>query len=211
MIEPIFYAYCAYLKEHGEIDFNDMINDSARILKEMKDNKQELKYKYIIIDEYQDISRQRFNLISALKDVCKAKIIAVGDDWQSIYAFSGSDITLFTKFSELVGYAKLLKIVKTYRNSQEVIDIAGQFIQKNKTQLTKRLISPKHINDPVIIYTYDGTYKKDKLKSIVKFSKECQDYSLLETKYTYVDVDGFRPLSLLGQEDFMKKIVTDPK
>lgn len=52
---------------------------------------------------------------------------------------------------------------------------------------------------------------KDKLKSIVKFSKECQDYSLLETKYTYVDVDGFRPLSLLGQEDFMKKIVTDPK
>ena len=52
---------------------------------------------------------------------------------------------------------------------------------------------------------------KDKLKSIVKFSKECQDYSLLETKYTYVDVDGFRPLSLLGQEEFMKKIVTDPK
>ena len=52
---------------------------------------------------------------------------------------------------------------------------------------------------------------KDKLKNIVKFSKECQDYSLLETKYTYVDVDGFRPLSLLGQEDFMKKIVTDPK
>ena len=52
---------------------------------------------------------------------------------------------------------------------------------------------------------------KDKLKNIVKFSKECQDYSLLETKYTYVDVDGFRPLSLLGQEEFMKKIVTDPK
>lgn len=52
---------------------------------------------------------------------------------------------------------------------------------------------------------------KDKLKNIIKFSKECQDYSLLETKYTYVDVDGFRPLSLLGQEDFMKKIVSDPK
>jgi hypothetical protein len=52
---------------------------------------------------------------------------------------------------------------------------------------------------------------KDKLKSIIKFSKECQDYSLLETKYTYVEVDGFRPLSLLGQEEFMKRIVTDPK
>lgn len=52
---------------------------------------------------------------------------------------------------------------------------------------------------------------KDKLKSIIKFSKECQDLSLLETKYTYVDVDGFRPISLIGQEEFMKKIVTDPK
>ena len=52
---------------------------------------------------------------------------------------------------------------------------------------------------------------KDKLKSIIKFSKECQDLSLLETKYTYVDVDGFRPIALIGQEEFMKKIVTDPK
>ena len=164
-----YLEYIQYLKENNAIDFNDMINDSARILKEMKDNKQELKYKYIIIDEYQDISRQRFNLISALKDVCKAKIIAVGDDWQSIYAFSGSDISLFTKFSELVGYAKLLKIVKTYRNSQEVIDIAGKFIQKNKNQITKKLISHKHINDPVIIYTYDGTYKKDNHNTNVHF------------------------------------------
>ena len=52
---------------------------------------------------------------------------------------------------------------------------------------------------------------KDKLKAIIKFSKECQDYSLLETKYTYVDVEGFRPIAIIGQEEFMKKIVTDPK
>ena len=52
---------------------------------------------------------------------------------------------------------------------------------------------------------------KDKLKNIVRFSKECQDLSLLETKYTYVDVDGFRTLSLIGQEDFMKSINNQPK
>ncbi len=115
---------------------------------------------YIIVDEYQDISRQRFELVTALSEVTNAKIIAVGDDWQSIYAFSGSDITLFTKFAEKMGYAKLLKIVNTYRNSQEVIDIAGNFIQKNKMQITKELKSPKRIEDPVIIYTYDGTLKK---------------------------------------------------
>lgn len=58
-----------------------------------------------------------------------------------------------------MGYAKKLKIVKTYRNSQDVIDIAGNFIQRNTEQISKRLISPKRIKDPVLIYTYDNTSK----------------------------------------------------
>lgn len=158
--QDCFLEYERYLKENNAVDFEDMINESARLLREVKEMKQKLDFKYIIVDEYQDISRQRFDLVTALSDVTDAKIIAVGDDWQSIYAFSGSDITLFTKFEEKMGYAKLLKIVKTYRNSQEVIDIAGNFIQKNDAQISKELKSPKNINDPVIIYTYDGTRKK---------------------------------------------------
>ena len=158
--QDCFLEYERYLKENNAVDFEDMINESARLLREVKEMKQKLAFKYIIVDEYQDISRQRFDLVTALSDVTDAKIIAVGDDWQSIYAFSGSDITLFTKFEEKMGYAKLLKIVKTYRNSQEVIDIAGNFIQKNDAQISKELKSPKSITDPVIIYTYDGTRKK---------------------------------------------------
>ena len=154
-----YLEYQRYLNENQAVDFQDMINESARLLREVKEMKQRLNFKYIIVDEYQDISRQRFDLVSALRDVTDAKIIAVGDDWQSIYAFSGSDITLFTKFAEKMGYAKLLKIVRTYRNSQEVIDIAGNFIQKNREQIEKDLISPKHLEDPVIIYTYDSRYK----------------------------------------------------
>ena len=155
-----YLEYQRYLKENDAVDFEDMINESARILRETKEMKRKLDFQYIIVDEYQDISRQRFDLVTALAEVTDAKIIAVGDDWQSIYAFSGSDITLFTKFQEKMGYAKLLKIVKTYRNSQEVIDIAGNFIQRNETQIKKELQSPKHIIDPVMIYTYDGNPKK---------------------------------------------------
>ena len=155
-----YLEYQRYLKENDAVDFEDMINESARVLREVKEMKRKLDFQYIIVDEYQDISRQRFDLVMALSEVTDAKIIAVGDDWQSIYAFSGSDITLFTRFEEKMGYAKLLKIVKTYRNSQEVIDIAGNFIQRNETQIKKELKSPKHIVDPVIIYTYDGSPKK---------------------------------------------------
>lgn len=154
-----YLEYERWLKKNKAVDFEDMINESARILREVKEMKQKLDFKYVIVDEYQDISRQRFDLTKALSEVTDAKIIAVGDDWQSIYAFSGSDITLFTKFAEKMGYAKMLKIIRTYRNSQDVIDIAGNFIQRNSEQISKRLISPKRIDDPVLIYTYDSTYK----------------------------------------------------
>ena len=157
-----YLEYERYLNKHNAIDFSDMINKSAILLKESETVRSQINFKYIIVDEYQDISRQRFNLVEALHANSNAKIIAVGDDWQSIYAFSGSDITLFTKFSEIMGYAELLSITKTYRNSQEVIDIAGNFIQKNTSQIRKTLKSPKTITDPVIIYTYDSKLKEKK-------------------------------------------------
>lgn len=155
-----YLEYERYLQKNNAIDFSDMINKSARLLKESKAVSEQIHFKYIIVDEYQDISRQRFDLVGALHDVTSAKIIAVGDDWQSIYAFSGSDITLFTQFEKIMGYAEQLKISNTYRNSQEVIDIAGNFIQKNTAQIRKELKSPKTIKDPVIIYTYDSRTKK---------------------------------------------------
>ncbi len=155
-----YLAYQRFLAENNAVDFQDMINESVKILNEVKLMNEKLDFKYIIVDEYQDISRQRFDLTKALADVTNSKIIAVGDDWQSIYAFSGSDITLFTQFCKIMGYGKQLNIVNTYRNAQEVIDIAGNFIQKNTNQIKKALISPKNIKDPVIIYTYDSTLKK---------------------------------------------------
>ena len=159
-----YHEYQKALAEQHCIDFQDMINDAAEIIKRKQVDKEYLDYKYIIVDEYQDISRQRYNLIRELSKLCKAKIMAVGDDWQSIYAFSGSILPLFTKFCEEVGYGQELKITRTYRNAQEIIDIAGTFVQKNSTQIKKELISPKRIDNPVIINTYSEDVGKDKDK-----------------------------------------------
>lgn len=190
--QDCFVEYQRYLKDNDAVDFEDMINESARVLREVKEMKRRIDFKYVIVDEYQDISKQRFDLVRDLSEATDAKIIAVGDDWQSIYAFSGSDITLFTKFSEKVGYAKLHKIVRTYRNSQEVIDIAGGFIQKNKEQIEKDLISKKHINDPVIIYTYDGTRKKRNAdnKSGVNYEMAHAVETALEQIIKYNEIEG---------------------
>lgn len=162
--EQCYHEYAKRLKEKNAIDFEDMINDSARILKEEGSKGNDLGFKYIIVDEYQDISRQRFNLTKELSKLCKAKIIAVGDDWQSIYAYAGSDITLFTNFKSTFGYGLELSITRTYRNAQEVIDIAGGFIQKNTAQIRKALVSPKHIKNPIIIQTYSENVDREKYK-----------------------------------------------
>lgn len=161
-IEICYQCYLTYttaLKNGCMIDFEDMINNASNVLNNKIKNHELLPYDYILVDEYQDISLQRFDLCEKLSQVSQAKIIAVGDDWQSIYRFSGSKIDLFTRFSEIMGYANILKITKTYRNSQELIDIAGSFVMENKTQIEKSLKSNKTITDPIILMSYDDKYK----------------------------------------------------
>ena len=156
-----FHIYEARRMEERAIDFEDMINDAANMLDQKIANHEYLPYDYILVDEYQDISLQRFDLCQKLSQASHAKIIAVGDDWQSIFRFSGAQIDLFTKFSEKMGYANVLKITKTYRNSQELIDIAGGFVMENQKQIKKDLHSGKSIKDPVILMSYNDSYEKD--------------------------------------------------
>ena len=82
-----YLEYQRTLFSNNAVDFQDMINDAARTLREVASLKEKLDFKYIIIDEYQDISRQRFDMAKELSKVTNAKIMAVGDDWQSIFAF----------------------------------------------------------------------------------------------------------------------------
>ena len=156
-----FLIYEARRLEEKAIDFEDMINNAANVLDKRIADGDMLPYDYILVDEYQDISLQRFDLCERLAKASKAKIIAVGDDWQSIFRFSGAQIDLFTKFEEKMGYANVLKITKTYRNSQELIDIAGGFVMENQKQIKKDLKSSKSIKDPVILMSYDDGYDKD--------------------------------------------------
>ncbi|MCD8205970.1 MAG: UvrD-helicase domain-containing protein [Clostridia bacterium] len=162
--EDCYLEYQKKLRESGRMDFQDMINESARIIRENSDVVEKLTFKYLIVDEYQDISRQRFNLTKELSDACGAKVVAVGDDWQSIFAFSGSDITLFTDFCKIMGYGKELQLTHTYRGPQGGIDIAGSFVQKNPSQKKKTLVSVKDLANPVVVQTYSEEHDRKKFK-----------------------------------------------
>lgn len=152
IVHIIFNEYQKFLEENKAVDFSDMINDAA---KKVEDETKIHNYKYVIVDEYQDISKSRFNLLKAIITATNAKLLCVGDDWQSIYRFAGSDISLFTDFEKNLGYTNLLKIEKTYRNSQELIGEASNFVTKNPSQLNKNLISEKSLNYPLVFWGYD--------------------------------------------------------
>lgn len=139
LLEPIFNDYCTYLKDHGEIDFNDMINLSAQYVKQGKFTSP---YKYVIVDEYQDISKARFNLLNSLRKSRDFELFCVGDDWQSIYRFAGSDIGYILNFEKHWGATEISKIETTYRFSQTLIEISSGFVMRNQAQI-KKLIRGK--------------------------------------------------------------------
>lgn len=147
----IYTRYQDYLNKESEIDFDDMLTKAKETVEKYGFFH---KVKYIIIDEYQDTSLVRFNLIKSILDKTNASLIAVGDDFQSIYRFTGCDLTLFLKFKTIFPDAEILKIQNTYRNSQELISVAGKFVMRNKRQMRKKLRSSKSINRPIVIMEY---------------------------------------------------------
>ena len=163
LIINIYIMYEDELEKENSIDFNDMINKAIESIKEKGIRKE---WKYIIIDEYQDTSKTKFEMIDEIIKKTKSKLLVVGDDFQSIYRFTGCNLNLFLDFNKIYKDAKIFQIINTYRNPQELINVAGSFIMKNKKQLKKKLISSKHLNKPIKIYYSDD--KKRILKYLLK-------------------------------------------
>ncbi len=169
IIKIILTEYQNYLSSNNAIDFSDMINNATD---KVISGCEIPFYKYVIVDEYQDISKSRFNFLKAIAERINAKIFCVGDDWQSIYRFAGSDISLFTDFEKYFGYTKILKIEKTYRNSQNIIDEASRFILKNPLQLKKDLRSDKSLDYPFVFWGFDDEPKQALQYAIKKIVSE---------------------------------------
>lgn len=169
IILEIYHIYNQELESSNLYDFNDMIKIATN---NINNNQIKTNYKYIIIDEFQDTSLNRFKLIDAIMKQNNAKIFVVGDDYQSIYRFSGCNLDIFLNFNKLVNNLNIISLDYNYRNPKEIIDVANSFIMKNKNQIKKETICLKNINKPIKICFY-----KNKRKAIEKILK------YIDTKY----------------------------
>ena len=137
VVDSLRQAYEAKLRDRGEVDFEDMITMATECL---AGNKFKHPYKLVLVDEFQDISQSRAKLVKALlaqKPECT--LFAVGDDWQSIYRFAGSDINIMTNFSQEFGITARNDLTMTFRSNQGITQVATRFISDNPAQLTKKV------------------------------------------------------------------------
>ena len=150
----VFSRYQNYLKKRQEVDFADLLKIATEKLK-----KKEFKttFKRIIVDEYQDISRGRYRFLKAIIDQQKdCRIMCVGDDWQSIYAFNGSDIKYTFDFEKIFGKSARVDLDKSFRFTKPILDVSSRFIQRNPYQLKKNIVSkPSNIKKTIEIIGFD--------------------------------------------------------
>lgn len=137
LFKPVYDAYEAHLKEQQEMDFSDMIAQATTALQEGQFHH---RYDYVLVDEFQDLSGGRGKLLKALlatRD--NMRLFAVGDDWQAIYRFNGSDLRFFTRFDHQFSPAKMLPLDKSYRFNNRIHELSSAFVTRNPAQLKKEI------------------------------------------------------------------------
>jgi DNA helicase IV len=165
LFEPTLTEYERKKASMSVIDFDDMINKAIQYVEEGRYKSQ---FKCILVDEYQDISAARARLIKAIcNQVDDSVLTVVGDDWQSIYRFAGSEISLFHHFENYFGYAKTVKLDYTFRYNDKISQVSQKFVEKNPNQIKKEIKTLTQVNHPTVHVWWGDDKDIDQIKTIL--------------------------------------------
>ena len=164
----VYSIYVKRLKQSNAMDFDDLLIKPVELFEENPDllDKYQDRFKYILIDEYQDTNHAQYKVTKMLAEKYK-NICVVGDDAQSIYSFRGADITNILSFQEDYDEAKQVPLEQNYRSTRSILQCADSIIKKNKKQLDKTLWTEQGLGEPVILLkNYD---ERDEANRIAQF------------------------------------------
>ena len=161
---PLLEKYQSVLANEGLMDFDDMILKATQLVKEEGNSHQ---FKQILVDEFQDASRGRAEFLNALRSqVQGSKLFCVGDDWQSIYRFAGSDVTCMTRFDGLFGPTKTTVLDRTFRFGDVIGNVSAEFVTRNPNQSRKTIqASPAAARFPIVVI-YEGNRQDGVLRAL---------------------------------------------
>jgi DNA helicase IV len=135
----VYQVYEKFLHDNNFIDYNDMINMAIGLIRSQPE-KYANRYDHILVDEFQDTSNQRLELIKCfVNDHTMTKLFCVGDDWQSINRFSGSEVAFFVDFERYFAQPAINYLQTNYRSVKSIVDVSTKLISFNKQQRAKRV------------------------------------------------------------------------
>lgn len=157
----IYREYQEQLKKNNAVDFDDIIGLTVKLFNEDKEvlRYYQERFRYIMVDEYQDTNRAQFNLIRLLAGG-HGNLCVVGDDDQSIYKFRGADINNILDFEKYFNDAKIIKLEQNYRSTQKILDVANEVIKNNAGRKDKRLWTSVKNGTKVIFNVYENGYEE---------------------------------------------------
>lgn len=209
IFENIFNEYENKKNEFNCIDFYDMINNAIDIVKR---GLYQPEYKYILIDEFQDISSSRSDLIRSLCEKIDDSILTVvGDDWQSINRFAGSDVSIIKNFEHHFGVSETIFLDNTFRFDNNVSKVASKFITKNPSQIKKSIKTFKIANAPSIYIYRSSKGEENYISRILNFLEKKVDKKkevLILGRFNYLRPDNFKGLQKRYENKFDIKFMS---
>lgn len=181
----LFNLYEKTLKENNAIDFSDILYLTKQLLENKEIlNKVQERYKYIMVDEYQDTNQIQFRIIKKIADKYE-NICVVGDDNQSIYKFRGADITNILSFNQTYPNAKVIKLEQNYRSTKVIIDSSNRVIENNKAKTNKELWTANEKGELVKVLQCSDNYAEGRkvCEEIKKLVKKGYSYNSITILY----------------------------
>lgn len=168
---PLANSYISYCVDKSYLDFNDLITTTISLFKNHPDiaNRYREQFKFVLVDEFQDVNNLQVEFIKLLiKD--ETQLFCVGDDWQSIYGFRGSNVSYIVEFENHFENAKTIKLNLNYRSTQNIVEASNEIIKHNKFKVDKDVRSSKRSEHKIVVYS--GSTIDDNIKFCVSQVKE---------------------------------------
>ncbi len=209
-IADVYKIYQKKLKENNAIDFDDIINFTIKILMDNPDVLEHYsdKFKYVLVDEYQDTNKAQFTLITLLASKY-GNITVVGDNDQGIYSFRGADITNILNFEKDFPGTNIIKLEQNYRCTQSILNIANEVIKNNETKYDKKLWTDNDEGPLPYVFKGDDEYgEANFVIEQIKHLKRQEYYKYSDFAVLYRMNSQSRSLEdILRREDIPYKIV----
>jgi superfamily I DNA/RNA helicase len=195
---PVIQKFNEYCIDKSYLDFNDLLIRCISLLKNDKEIAKLLKdrFKYVLVDEFQDVNRLQVEFIKLLL-TDETQLFCVGDDWQSIYGFRGSDVSYIVEFEKHFNPSKVIMLNINYRSTQNIVDAGNEVIKHNKFKIDKEIFAIKPSLQKIMLYAAaeeDNSISQTLnfcVEQVVKLQKE--GYSSDDILFLYRRNHMFRP------------------